>query len=1124
MFGQWAVQAKRVKTLPGGVGCNKPGGASLLVVDRALFQEVSIAGEGDCVYLAVARGLLVAQGLQLAVETVRQHISDELLDPKRKGLYGWSLASQSTYVGMAQEMRKLGVWDLDLNKQVLPAAANVFQVTFVVWGVVSLDTSKLTLMRTFGPVGHSPATVSHIMLGHEGTFVHLLSSPSHYDLLVYKPTDMAVPGPCIGTSAPAGSAAVGSVSQQALVNSSALMNHIHLNSVPTEEELQQASVAPYSRVQCLRTGLERIANAKTFLAHATAANGNPKGYGPAKKEAGVKVENLDNEGALRLHRASVRCCGKRCIPNLISFEAHWAALKSKAEIGVVQTHNQRIQELSRMAWRDECQRALVYVFEGNEICRAAYSNVHGIPPRSLRRYVNKIRKGEKTSRRVASSALNGRPSLRSHQLVHQSLTEKERTIQAWLKETLPRLTEFNPTKAHMAIQLETYESLFSRFETFCETVNLPQQKRGSAKDLNRVLRREPWRTLMTTRFNPDVGICTICRTLTDQITKADPNLNKPGYQKLIADKTRHRAEWETRRQLVAELALRGATMTDLAVIQTDGADSSKTMCPSLACHTKMEDVQSVTVKLQGVDLQGVGLWVFAIPEYLKTGANVLCTCLLLGFQKAADILPSRFQTMPRKLILEVDGGSENWNTTTLRFLCLCVHAGVYDDMQMCRCPPGHGHNRLDGTYGFLSQCMHGKKRGAEKSSGTDVFTLSQFKRVAMECLEGSKIVDMVDVDFAWDFGTYLDSAILPDMIGHGANQQGDFTFGANVTWWKVTGCTESGPAGPNRRVFIQHKLGYLDSAEEGWLPKDNFNKGFEVTGFDELTAKPAYDRFDERKLELLRGIRREKILKQFRTSVGEGTDRVSTFNVMSQHAMDHPETFVEWEAYFNALPESPDVTSHIRNNASLMIPEFRLPTYERDGLNSETESRGPAVNHVLSLQDTLMEDFALDPVCHSKAEVQERAQALRENTKRLDDRRELGNLQIEVVTQRSGVVLTNGDLVVLAVVDQNLPYMVAKVADAKPRTDGNFQIQWYAATLVGGKAGNISSSKDALLASFTDVVFKPHTQRDWVPRSSVMLCNPTLTNTGKLGRRKQRGERSTVQEMEFLVEKEILCE
>ena len=62
--------------------------------------------------------------------------------------------------------------------------------------------------------------------------------------------------------------------------------------------------------------------------------------------------------------------------------------------------------------------------------------------------------------------------------------------------------------------------------------------------------------------------------------------------------------------------------------------------------------------------------------------------------------------VPRKLAVQVDGGSENWNRGMFAYLAWLVRMDVFEEIRIQRLPPGHSHADLDGLWGVLSGLYH----------------------------------------------------------------------------------------------------------------------------------------------------------------------------------------------------------------------------------------------------------------------------------------------------------------------------------------------------------------------------------------------------------------------------------
>ena len=83
---------------------------------------------------------------------------------------------------------------------------------------------------------------------------------------------------------------------------------------------------------------------------------------------------------------------------------------------------------------------------------------------------------------------------------------------------------------------------------------------------------------------------------------------------------------------------------------------------------------------------------------MDTGSNMAVTV----FHNVLSMLRQNLddnKTIPQKLYLQVDGGSENWNRTMFSYLA-----------RINRMPPGHSHSDIDGRWGNLSTWLHGTKK------------------------------------------------------------------------------------------------------------------------------------------------------------------------------------------------------------------------------------------------------------------------------------------------------------------------------------------------------------------------------------------------------------------------------
>jgi hypothetical protein len=261
------------------------------------------------------------------------------------------------------------------------------------------------------------------------------------------------------------------------------------------------------------------------------------------------------------------------------------------------------------------------------------------------------------------------------------------------------------------------DGLFTRYEQYCVDRVPFGHVRATKQDHTRVMNRPIVGDLLRVRFKPDVGVCTVCTEIDARRKAVDVIKNRGELDNIDRFKKTHENEWSGRRKILGRLE----ASPFISYWNTDAADSKKTRVPSLLIQTKSEVVISVVMKLQGVFISGVGLWLFVIPEYVKTGANMVCTVLMLALQKALAYCEETQRVMPASMVLHVDGGSENWNATVVRFCTYLVHLKIFKKVEIIRSPPGHGHTaNLDGLYGRISAKAHGKKMGKQNAAGEDV--------------------------------------------------------------------------------------------------------------------------------------------------------------------------------------------------------------------------------------------------------------------------------------------------------------------------------------------------------------------------------------------------------------------
>jgi hypothetical protein len=134
----------------------------------------------------------------------------------------------------------------------------------------------------------------------------------------------------------------------------------------------------------------------------------------------------------------------------------------------------------------------------------------------------------------------------------------------------------------------------------------------------------------------------------------------------------------------------------------DGADKSDHQYPH---HPRVpENLQNVTrvkIKIQGVFIHGLALYLCLTPPYLGSGAGMAITCLL----HALHMAKLKLGKLPSKLLLQSDNGSENKNKAMLYVLHLLVYLGVFQEVHWNLLIPGHTHEDIDAWFSIISRWL-----------------------------------------------------------------------------------------------------------------------------------------------------------------------------------------------------------------------------------------------------------------------------------------------------------------------------------------------------------------------------------------------------------------------------------
>ena len=147
--------------------------------------------------------------------------------------------------------------------------------------------------------------------------------------------------------------------------------------------------------------------------------------------------------------------------------------------------------------------------------------------------------------------------------------------------------------------------------------------------------------------------------------------------------------------------MRNAHDGALSIIM-DGADKSDHQYPHQPrLPETLQNVTRMKIKMQGVLIHGLCLLLYMIPPWLGSGGGMAITCLLHSIWMAKNLLGS----LPSKLYLQSDNGSENKNKAMLHVLHLLVHFRVFQEVHWNLLIPGHTDEDIDGWFSVISRWL-----------------------------------------------------------------------------------------------------------------------------------------------------------------------------------------------------------------------------------------------------------------------------------------------------------------------------------------------------------------------------------------------------------------------------------
>jgi hypothetical protein len=138
-------------------------------------------------------------------------------------------------------------------------------------------------------------------------------------------------------------------------------------------------------------------------------------------------------------------------------------------------------------------------------------------------------------------------------------------------------------------------------------------------------------------------------------------------------------------------------------INTDGMDQFKTTIPR-----NIGDIPQCGQHLQGVIEHGQEFVIYRSFDNVRKDSSLAIHCMLLQIERRLSRDAELNRKSPDTLFSQMDGGSENYNKTTLAIYALLVACGVFKTIICCRMSRGHGHLDNDQKFGTVSRSTRKK--------------------------------------------------------------------------------------------------------------------------------------------------------------------------------------------------------------------------------------------------------------------------------------------------------------------------------------------------------------------------------------------------------------------------------
>ena len=138
-------------------------------------------------------------------------------------------------------------------------------------------------------------------------------------------------------------------------------------------------------------------------------------------------------------------------------------------------------------------------------------------------------------------------------------------------------------------------------------------------------------------------------------------------------------------------------------INTDGMDQFKTSIPR-----NLGDLPQCGQHLQGVIEHGQKFVIYRSFDNVRKDSALAIHCMLSQIERRMQRDMDLRRRFPDTFYMQMDGGSENYNKTTLAILSLLVACGIFKTVIVSRMSRGHGHLDNDQKYGVVTRTTRKK--------------------------------------------------------------------------------------------------------------------------------------------------------------------------------------------------------------------------------------------------------------------------------------------------------------------------------------------------------------------------------------------------------------------------------